>query len=114
MGLQVTILAALEKADVGAVQGTLDFRTTSHYTSLLRSRQLSTLLERVRTQFRNPACHGTRTFDLGDYTTLMRLLLTRDQFRTWYRRGPAELDAGILDLHLLELSRRRTRFKRHS
>jgi hypothetical protein len=110
MGLQVTLLAALEKAEA-TLQDLVaaDLQTSHQYLGLVRSGRLAALLERVRTEYRNPACHGTRTFDRSEYTALARLLLTRDRFRAWYRRGPAELDAGLLDLHLLEWRQRRAR-----
>jgi hypothetical protein len=103
MGLQVTILAALEKADAWLQDfvAIRDLKTTGPYLEIVRSGKLAALLEQVRTNYRNPACHGTRTFDRAEYAALARLLLTRDSFRAWYRRGPALLDTGLLDLHLL-------------
>lgn len=108
MGLQVTLLAALEKAAVSTsvrfecVHG---LRTTRRYLDLVRSGTLAAILERVRTEYRNPACHGTRTFGRVEYAAFVQLLLTRDRFRSWYRRGPVELDVGFLDMHLLEWCR---------
>jgi hypothetical protein len=109
MGLQVTLLAALEKADAHLQQLVVVFGLGigRQYLELVRSGRLAGLLERVRTDYRNPACHGSRTFDRAEYTALARLLLTRDRFRAWYRRGPVELDAGLLDLHLVKWRERR-------
>jgi hypothetical protein len=75
---------------------------TPAYLGLLRSGKLSLLLDRVRKEYRNPACHGLRTFDRREYTALVWLLLARGRFRSWFRRGPATLETGLLDLHLLE------------
>jgi hypothetical protein len=104
MGLQVTLLAAIERAHarVKKILWAGGIGMSPRYLTLLRSGRLPAALERVRTEYRNPACHGTRTFDRSEYTALAQLLLTRDRFRAWYRRGPAELDTGLLDLHLLE------------
>jgi hypothetical protein len=104
MGLQVTLLAAIEKALAGpsGIDVAQEFGGTNHYRMLLTLGRLPMLLELVRTEYRNPACHGARTFDQAEYAEFARLLLTRSGFREWYRRGPAEIDAGLLDLHLLE------------
>lgn len=103
MGLQVTFLAALEKL---GFQGQEHFannylQVEPGYLALLRSGRLTTDLERIRTQYRNPACHGSRAFDRAEYIELAQLLLTRVLFRSWYRRGPAKPNTGLLDVHLV-------------
>jgi hypothetical protein len=103
IGIQVIILTALEKTvGPGTGDSRPNFMFTPRYAELLCSGRLSSLLDRVRTDYRNPACHGTRTFGREEYAAFARLLLTRDRLRTWYRRGPTALDTGLLDLHLLE------------
>jgi hypothetical protein len=115
IGTQTIILLALRR---GCEQGSepvcsfLADHFQPRYQSLLLSKKLGRCLDRIRQQFRNPACHGTTAFDAPAYEQFARLAVVRRRFTEWdvAGAGPAEpeADCGVLHHHL-RLSRLRER-----
>ncbi len=107
MGLVGQILRAMRW---GLGQGNLSLLKfladtfSPEYPDLVSNRQLEQALDRVRTVYRNPACHGTaRPFAAADYADVARLVVGRDRIADWLGSEtlcslPAGL--GVLDHHL--------------
>jgi hypothetical protein len=76
------------------------------YAELLMSKKLGRSLDRIREGFRNPACHGTCTFDRDQYAAFVRLMVGNDRFDAWHVAGPhspdLDAEAGFLHDHLSE------------
>jgi hypothetical protein len=53
------------------------------FIQLLRGKELSQALNQVRDQYRNPAAHGVRTFNVREYEAFGRLVVARARFRAW-------------------------------
>lgn len=78
---------ALDKKEGQAIDF-IEHHFRKDYTSLLSSNKLGISLDNLRNNFRNPACHGTRTFSPEDYNSFVLLCLGSSSFREWDRHGP--------------------------
>jgi hypothetical protein len=78
------------------------------YSDLLAAKGLGSCLDRVRTLYRNPACHGQVSFGPGQYAEFVRLVVANHRLRLWDRGGvdPLVLQHGGVFHHHLSLSRR--------
>jgi hypothetical protein len=101
------LLLALRRGcehEVESVLEFLDSRFAPPYRALLTSKQLGRCLDTVRNEFRNPACHGTKTFSREPYTEFVRRVIANERFGTWDAQGPNPRppgpDLGILHHHL--------------
>jgi hypothetical protein len=96
LGTIATILLALrrglERADE-PISTFLARRFRPDYIERIRTNSLAKLLDRIRNEFRNPACHGMRTFQRSEYGAFLHLLLGRERILRWDIEGP-EADAG--------------------
>src|SRR5262249_34298016 len=63
----------------------------------LRSKQLGSNLDAIRTRFRNPACHGSVVFNSESYESFVGLLVFNKRFTHWDTDGelPHELPAEM-------------------
>ena len=91
IGVASFILMALRYAFDKKERQAIDFiehHFRKDYTLLLSSNKLGISLDNLRNNFRNPACHGTRTFSQEDYKSFVLLCLGSSSFREWDRHGP--------------------------
>jgi hypothetical protein len=109
LGLQQILLQALRlglrKGD-DQVCAFLDFHFGPRYGYLLLDERFGRFLDRVRTQFRNPAAHGMATMSHAQYAEFTGLMVGNRCLADWYREGNEQLDPGpeiaLLDHHLAE------------
>lgn len=75
------------------------------YVALLTTCGPERCLERIRTVFRNPVAHETKSCDLVAYQTFVELLLGTATFDAWLREFPEAVlaDLGCLHHHLVHL-----------
>jgi hypothetical protein len=112
IGLQITVLLALRRGCEEHMRPVTEFLAEHfqpRYVELLTSKKLAACLDTVRDKFRNPACHGTRTFDEQGYEAFVRLVLARQRFAAWDALGPDPAEPGPevgVFHHHLSLSRR--------
>ncbi len=89
------------------VEEFLSARFEARGRDLFLSRGPSHALETIRTQFRNPAAHGTSTFPAAEYERFARLLVGNPRLGAWYENGPEPAGPGpdeALLHHLLRMS----------
>jgi hypothetical protein len=79
------------------------------YVDLLTDRGLGASLEAIRTRFRNPACHGTTSFDRSAYEEFVGLVVAQQRFGLWDSVGSTPADpapsAGVFHHHLSQSRR---------
>jgi hypothetical protein len=107
IGMQSLILLALRRGcerENGQVCKFLGDRFSSRYTRLLVDKKLDVCLNKIRDQFRNPACHGLATFTSQQYQDFAILTVAHSRFAFWNAKGadPNALDSGVLHHHLAE------------
>jgi hypothetical protein len=107
MGTLCVMLFALRKGDAQKLPEIGRFladRFRPRFAELLRTRQLDTSLDAIRTRFRNPADHAERVFDAAAYAEFARLVVANRLFAVWDTEGPAPPDpgagSGVLYHHL--------------
>lgn len=94
----LAIHRALERQDDGVCRFVLyEYRWA--YRRCLRKNRLCGALNKLRNEFRNPACHGTAEFDAGRYGEFVDLLVTCPRFNT-FDSAVVESDDGLLVAHL--------------
>jgi hypothetical protein len=73
------------------------------YLDLLRSRSMDRCLNKIRSLYRNPVCHGKAAFSRADCENFARLVIAHRRFLDWDREGPNPGspggDAGVLHHH---------------
>ncbi len=104
IGIQINVLLALRRGCEQRCVPVLEFLAENfwpRYVDLLISKKLGACLDRIREGYRNPACHGTATFDPEGYTSFVRLALAQTRFAAWDEFGPtpAEPGAEVAVLH---------------
>jgi hypothetical protein len=76
------------------------------YADLLVTGELGKCLDRIRTRFRNPACHGSAWFDQDSYADFARLAIAQRNFGAWNRYGPESreprAEVGVFHHHLFQ------------
>jgi hypothetical protein len=100
----VVLMGLRYAADRPACVRFLEANFRPGFAALARSKELGAALDTIRTEFRNPACHGLRAFGPAEYQQFARLAVAREQLAEWVRAGPRLSGAaGALGLlhHLL-------------
>jgi hypothetical protein len=90
IGIASLVLLALRRAVEGADREIGDFLVDRFRPDFLPADQpvaWGGTLDRVRESFRNPACHGLRTFGPSDYDRFARLIVGRDRLMSWASAG---------------------------
>jgi hypothetical protein len=90
IGIGVLVLLALRKCQeqqVGTVTAFLDSVAPIPFVRALSSNKLSLCLDTIRSQFRNPACHGTTVFDAAAYSRFVELMVHNRRFQSWDVEG---------------------------
>jgi Domain of unknown function (DUF4384) len=107
IGIGSLLLMALRRccaAGSESIRDFLDSRFAPAYRELLMTNGPACGLDIIREQFRNPACHGTASFDASAYREFARLTIANRGFASWDERGsdPPDPDpgSGILHHHL--------------
>jgi len=107
LGVLSIILFALRRGSEQALPEIARFLATRfqpRFADLLRTRKVDATLEVIRTQFRNPADHAERVFNVVAYGEFARLVLANRRFAVWDIDGPDPSDpdagSGILYHHL--------------
>lgn len=94
---------AVEDGDAGCV-GFLAANFRPGFVPLARTKTLAATLDKIRNEYRNPACHGQSTFGPAAYQTFARLAVARERFSAWAASGPQFADPagslGLLHHHL--------------
>jgi hypothetical protein len=109
IGMASLVLLALRRglaAGDGVCRDFLARHFRAGYASLIAAGGLGPALDRLREGFRNPACHGLRSFDRRDYEQFARLAVSASRFSKWAATGPAPdvppPAGGVLHHHLAE------------
>jgi hypothetical protein len=104
IGIESLAILALRKGSEQGREGVIaflaeEFRTPYH--GLLMTKKLGQCLDLIRDRYRNPACHGTGSFDASGFAGFARLAVGHDGFRAWAAEGPKgrPVDAGSAFLH---------------
>jgi hypothetical protein len=107
IGIGSLLLLGFRRSCASGVEPVLDFldsRFAPEYRGLLLSNGLGRGLDVIRERFRNPACHGTASFNDSEYREFARLAVANQTFSDWDQRGPGppipEPGMGILHHHL--------------
>lgn len=93
IGVQVFILMALRYGLESRDPEVVDFvnqQFRENYISLLASNRLGASLDKIKNQYRNPACHGTKVFSPGDYRDFSILSFGSHTLREWDLYGPED------------------------
>lgn len=91
IGTEWLILFSLRRGlehRVGRIEEFLDDMYRPRFSRLLASKLLDSCLDAIRSDYRNPACHGLRTFSADDYAKFVRLMVGQERFDIWADRGP--------------------------
>lgn len=107
IGVGTLVLLALRRGRDLRLGPIVEFLQTAFepdYQALLASKGLDHSLEVIRRRFRNPASHGSATFDAASYLEFTQLVVANDRFVDWDARGPVpsrpDARAGFLHHHL--------------
>jgi hypothetical protein len=116
IGTASLVLLALRRGREQQLRPVLEFLAAHFgpgYQVLLANKELGQCLDLIRTRFRNPACHGTATFDPEAYKEFARLVIANQRFAAWHASGPDPPEpgagAGILHHHWQHTRRSETR-----
>lgn len=97
IGLHILVLLALRRGCEHGMLPVTEFLASQfrpRYVELLTSKKLGACLDCLRAQFRNPACHGTGTFDAQAYELFARLAVAERRFAAWDAFGPCPPSPG--------------------
>jgi hypothetical protein len=107
IGVMSLVLVALRRgcaAGRGPLCHFLDTHFRPGYVTLVTDVGPNRALDRIRTTYRNPACHGQRSFDAADYAAFARLAVACVRFDEWLTAGPSPeeppAELGLLHHHL--------------
>lgn len=112
IGVHSLLLLALRRgleSEVSIVQDFIAARFQEGYSAKLLSKGLGRAIDRLRQEFRNPACHGFGgPFTPQGYRDFVRLLVAQSELRVWDEAGPErfpEAEEGLLHHHLADRQR---------
>jgi Domain of unknown function (DUF4384) len=110
LGVTSLVLLALRRGcqqESLEVEGFLRDSFQPPYATVLRSKTPGQELNRIRESFRNPACHGLKTFGAEEYGAFLELLLGARRWAEWDAVGsapePLQAGRGLLVQYLLNL-----------
>jgi hypothetical protein len=107
IGIASLILGALRfglRQNAEPIRAFLDAHFRPPYQALAAGKNVGRCLDRLREQYRNPACHGNATFDATAYERFVLLAAANTRFWRWAVEGGLAAEppgsTGVLHHHL--------------